>query len=80
MKTIYDCKSGKDIVTHTARQGFDWRTGKGSHAVGRKGNCVVVVPLHRELKRGTRASIIKALVAAGVTLFIVAVLLQLGTY
>jgi predicted RNA binding protein YcfA (HicA-like mRNA interferase family) len=41
------------------RVGFEHIRTKGDHAKLRRGSRVVIVPLHKELKRGTTVSILK---------------------
>lgn len=51
--------SGRKVVSALECVGFVHVKTKGDHAKLRQGDRVVIVPLHRELKRGTMASILK---------------------
>ena len=68
-----DFRSGQDVVKYCKRQGCEVRPGKGDHMkVYPPSGGMIVVPQHRELKTGTRASIMKALAAAGLLVFLLA--------
>jgi predicted RNA binding protein YcfA (HicA-like mRNA interferase family) len=56
--------SGADVIRALERLGFENVRQRGSHVVMRRGNAGTVVPLHRELKTGTLAGILRQ---AGVT-------------
>ena len=60
----YPVLSGAEIVKALTRLGFVLVRQRGSHVVMRRGAMGCVVPLHREVKRGTLAGIIRQ---AGVT-------------
>jgi predicted RNA binding protein YcfA (HicA-like mRNA interferase family) len=51
--------SGQEIVQALERLGFEVVRQRGSHIVLRRGAEGCVVPLHREVKKGTLAAIIK---------------------
>ncbi|PWV51013.1 type II toxin-antitoxin system HicA family toxin [Nocardiopsis sp. L17-MgMaSL7] len=51
--------SGAKVVAALRRIGFEHVRTKGDHAKLRKGSRVVIVPLHKELKRGTTVSVLK---------------------
>jgi predicted RNA binding protein YcfA (HicA-like mRNA interferase family) len=51
--------SGADVVKILVREGFVHIRTKGSHAILRKENRVIPVPLHPELAKGTLLSIIR---------------------
>ena len=51
--------SGQQVVSALERLGFTMVRQRGSHVVMRRGSTGCVVPLHRELKTGTLANIIK---------------------
>ncbi len=51
--------SGADVVKMRERLGFEQIRQRGSHVVMRRGSVGTVVPLHRELKTGTLAGIIR---------------------
>jgi predicted RNA binding protein YcfA (HicA-like mRNA interferase family) len=57
--------SGKEARRALERLGFIFRRQSGSHAVLRRGNRGCVVPMHREINRGTLKGILEQ---AGVTL------------
>lgn len=57
--------SGQEIVRLLERAGFEQVRQRGSHVVMRRGNGGCVVPLHREVKTGTLAGILRQ---AGLTL------------
>ena len=56
--------SGTDLVKALERLGFEQIRQRGSHVVMRRGSAGTVVPLHREVKTGTLAGILRQ---AGVT-------------
>lgn len=47
------------MVRALERLGFEWLRQRGSHVMMRKGTIGTVVPLHRELKNGTLAGILR---------------------
>lgn len=51
--------SGADVVKMLERLGFEQVRQRGSHVVMRKGSVGTVVPLHKELKTGTLAGIVR---------------------
>lgn len=51
--------SGQDIVKALERLGFEALRQRGSHVVMRRGSQGTVVPLHKEVKTGTLAGIIR---------------------
>ncbi len=51
--------SGSDVVKALERLGFAQVRQRGSHVVMRRGGVGTVVPLHKELKTGTLASILR---------------------
>ncbi|MEY4270781.1 MAG: hypothetical protein RLZZ58_1997 [Pseudomonadota bacterium] len=51
--------SGADVVKMLERLGFEQVRQRGSHVVMRRGGAGTVVPLHKELKTGTLAGIIR---------------------
>jgi predicted RNA binding protein YcfA (HicA-like mRNA interferase family) len=51
--------SGADVVGILERLGFEQIRQRGSHVVMRKGSVGTVVPLHREVKTGTLAGILR---------------------
>jgi predicted RNA binding protein YcfA (HicA-like mRNA interferase family) len=50
--------SGQDCIRALQKAGFRVSRQKGSHVILRRGNRTVVVPLHKELDRGTLRGII----------------------
>ena len=56
--------SGAEVVKALEHLGFEQLRQRGSHVVMRRGSAGTVVPLHRELKTGTLAGILRQ---AGVT-------------
>jgi len=56
--------SGAEIIRALERLGFSRARQKGSHVVLRRGSSGCVVPLHREVKIGTLAGLLRQ---AGVT-------------
>lgn len=56
--------SGADVIKALEQLGFAQVRQRGSHVVLRRGSTGTVVPLHRELKTGTLAGILRQ---AGVT-------------
>lgn len=57
--------SGQDLVKALERLGFEQVRQRGSHVVMRRGSAGCVVPMHKEVKTGTLAGILRQ---AGVTL------------
>ena len=51
--------SGAEVVKMLERLGFVQVRQRGSHVVMRRGGAGTVVPLHKELKTGTLAGIIR---------------------
>jgi len=51
--------SGHEVVKRLERLGFIQLRQRGSHVVMRRGSVGCVVPLHRELKTGTLAGVIR---------------------
>ena len=51
--------SGAEVVRALERLGFRVVRQRGSHVMLRKGMAGCVVPLHRELKRGTLSGILR---------------------
>jgi predicted RNA binding protein YcfA (HicA-like mRNA interferase family) len=51
--------SGAEIIRALERLGFRQVRQKGSHVVLRRGTVGCVVPLHREVKTGTLAGIVR---------------------
>ena len=60
----YPVLSGAEVVAALERLGFIQVRQRGSHVVLRRADAGCVVPLHRELKRGTLGGIVRQ---AGVT-------------
>ena len=56
--------SGADVIKALEQLGFAQVRQRGSHVVLRRGSTGTVVPLHREVKTGTLAGILRQ---AGVT-------------
>ena len=56
--------SGADVIKALERLGFERLRQRGSHVILRRGEVGTVVPLHREVKTGTLAGILRQ---AGVT-------------
>ncbi|MDQ2893270.1 MAG: type II toxin-antitoxin system HicA family toxin [Pseudomonadota bacterium] len=50
--------SGRDVVRGLERLGFDRIGQRGSHVKLRRGSVTVIVPDHREVRRGTLAVIV----------------------
>ena len=51
--------SGSDVVKALERLGFAQVRHRGSHVVMRRGGVGTVVPLHKEVKTGTLAGILR---------------------
>jgi predicted RNA binding protein YcfA (HicA-like mRNA interferase family) len=51
--------SGAEIIRALERLGFEQRRQAGSHVVMRRGSKGCVVPLHKEVKVGTLAGILR---------------------
>ena len=51
--------SGTEVVSALVRLGFEQTRQRGSHVVMRKGSVGTVVPLHKEVKTGTLAGILR---------------------
>jgi predicted RNA binding protein YcfA (HicA-like mRNA interferase family) len=56
--------SGQDLVKALERLGFEQVRQRGSHVVMRRGSAGCVVPMHKEVKTGTLAGVLRQ---AGVT-------------
>jgi predicted RNA binding protein YcfA (HicA-like mRNA interferase family) len=55
----YPILSGAEIVRALERLGFVQMRQRGSHVIMRRGSNGCVVPMHREIKRGTLSGIIR---------------------
>ena len=55
----YPILSGAEIIKALERLGFTQIRQKGSHVVLRRGANGCVVPMHREVKRGTLGGIVR---------------------
>lgn len=51
--------SGADVIKAMERLGFAQMRQRGSHVVMRRGSVGTVVPLHKEVKTGTLAGILR---------------------
>jgi predicted RNA binding protein YcfA (HicA-like mRNA interferase family) len=51
--------SGQEVVRALERLGFELMRQKGSHVVLRKSSAICVVPLHKEVKTGTLAGLLR---------------------
>jgi predicted RNA binding protein YcfA (HicA-like mRNA interferase family) len=51
--------SGKEAQRALVRLGFVFKRQSGSHAIFRRGNRGCVVPMHREISRGTLKGILE---------------------
>ena len=51
--------AGRDVVSALQRLGFEQIGQKGSHIKLRRGSLTVIVPNHREVRRGTLSTILK---------------------
>lgn len=51
--------SGAQVVRALERLGFEQKRQRGSHVVMRKGAAGCVVPMHKEVKTGTLAGVIR---------------------
>jgi predicted RNA binding protein YcfA (HicA-like mRNA interferase family) len=51
--------SGRDVVRALERLGFEQRRQRGSHVVLRRQERGCVVPLHKDLKTGTLAGLLR---------------------
>ena len=56
--------SGRDLVRYLAKKGYQARRGKGSHVILKSGDRMTVVPLDKELDRGTLMAVLEQ---AGIT-------------
>ena len=61
----YPLLAPKEIISALAKRGFEFQTQRGSHAKFSDGQRTVIIPMHREVARGTLKSI---LVQAGIEL------------
>ncbi len=50
--------SGREVVRGLERLGFERISRKGSHIKLRRGSATVIVPDHREVRKGTLSSIL----------------------
>ena len=53
--------SGKNLVKVAVKLGFEIRRQRGSHIVLKKGEKLLVIPQHKNLKKGTLIQILKIL-------------------
>lgn len=53
--------SGKDLVKVAVELGFEIRRQKGSHLILRKEDKLLVIPLHKSMKKGTLLQILKVM-------------------
>lgn len=51
--------SGAEVIRRLERLGFEQVRQRGSHVVLRRGDAGCVVPLHKEVKTGTLAGILR---------------------
>ena len=51
--------SGKELAAVAVRLGFEARRQKGSHLILRKDDKLLVIPLHKSIKKGTLLHILK---------------------
>lgn len=51
--------SGQDVIDALRKLGFEQVRQRGSHVVMRRGDHGCVVPLHREIKTGTLAGLLR---------------------
>lgn len=51
--------SGREVIRGLQRLGFEQIGQRGSHIKMRRGGSTVIVPDHREVRRGTLSSILK---------------------
>jgi len=51
--------SGADVIRALERLGFERVRQRGGHVILRRGNIGCVVPLHREVKTGTLAGLLR---------------------
>lgn len=51
--------SGKDCIATLQRMGFSVARQKGSHVIMRRGSKGCVVPLHKEIRVGTLAGLLR---------------------
>ena len=65
MSPRYPRVSGSELASALQKLGFVAIRQKGSHAMLKRGSVACIVPMHRELKTGTLAGILKQ---AGVSL------------
>ena len=72
-KSVEDCRRGDELVDTAVAQGAEEERQTGSHKIVRLPNGKYVsVPCHsHELGKGLRCKIIKAMLAAGLTIFTV---------
>ena len=49
--------SGKDLAKELIREGWVVKSQKGSHLKLEKAGKIVIIPMHKELKRGTERAI-----------------------
>lgn len=77
-KTLQNCHSGKDFLHYAEKHGAAVRNGNGSHFVASTAKGSVVVPYHanKDLGTGLRHKIVKAFLAIGITIILVACILQ----
>ena len=53
--------SGKEMLASYLRNGWKEVSQKGSHVKVSKGNKTEIIPMHKELKKGTESALLKRL-------------------
>ena len=54
----YPLLTPKEILAALAKRGFEFKTQRGSHVKYSDGQHVVIIPMHREVARGTLKNIL----------------------
>jgi len=54
----YPLLAPREIISVLAKRGFEFQTQRGSHAKYYDGRHTVVIPIHREVARGTLKNIL----------------------
>jgi predicted RNA binding protein YcfA (HicA-like mRNA interferase family) len=74
-KDLNALRTSREFIAWAEKHGGEIKRGKGSHVHVRKKGIMTTIPAH-DIATGTRRAIIKAFIAMGMGIFIVAMLFQ----
>jgi len=76
-KDLNALRTSRQFLAWAEKHGGDIRRGKGSHIHVRKNGIIVTIPDHPgDLATGTRRAIVKAFIAMGMGVLVLAMLIQ----